>query len=81
MELPFDEGVKMKFNIGDKVIVVIENNINNLRLGDLTTIKSFHGHNMIKGDVYEVNDSKQGYYEYELELEKVYNSPLYRALT
>ena len=74
------EGYEMKFKPGDEVVVVIDSNINTLREGAITRIVKFRNYNEDEGNVWAVTCSTQGYYESELELTSVYNSPLYKAL-
>jgi hypothetical protein len=70
----------VRFKEGDKVIVIIDSEINQLNKGDVTEILGLKETNKKDGNVWKVSTSNQGYYDYELELLSVYESPLYKAL-
>lgn len=74
-----------KFQIGDKVVVIrqIEGSITlkkgNWKIGDtfvIVNMFSYQGNNL-----YSSAEKDCACYEDELELEQIYNSPLYRALS
>lgn len=70
-----------RFKAGDKTIVIVQDNVNDLKLGSRAIIIEVADYNTKKSHyTYRVKESHQGYYDYELELEHIFYSPLYEAL-